>query len=363
MKITSCCLFQLLDKWYGVDARRVREVVRLPEITPVEEAPSWWIGVMDRRGQAVAVMDLHRRMGRQPSPYQLSDMVLILEDRQQRLFGLVASRVEEIYQLPPDHQAAIPAYTSTGSGSAGLSRYCIIAMLTLADRVVMLLDPDHVAGYLPEAIPDTDRHYHDIATADDLLPPVFEQQRYFMPDLPAAERLILRQRAQRLAQVETLLHRAQHNLYSTTVVVQLHQELLAINLRHICGFTRLRTIFAIPCCPAYIVGQINLRGEIITLADIGTILGIRATEEVYSYALLIKIHEQRIGIPVHDLLDMLALTEKDITMNDEGAPSGLNRAWLQGATWYRDQLVPLLDLERLCHSTLMLVDETLQESL
>ncbi|MBF0159284.1 MAG: chemotaxis protein CheW [Magnetococcales bacterium] len=361
MTTLSCCLFQLSDKWYGLDARRVREIVRLPEITPVEEAPSWWIGVINRRGQTVPIMDLHRRMGRQPLPYRLSDLIVILEDQQQRLFGLVVSSVEAIHELTLEQSPTTPAYTPPHS-AMGTGRYCIAAMVTVEDRLVMLLDPDRVAGYFPETATDSADGCQEATTADGLLPDIFEQRRHFMPELPPQQRAILQRRARQLMQTDNLLQQAQQSLSNATVMVQLNREILAIDLRHICGFTQLRTIFTIPCCPQHIAGQINLRGDIVTLVDISSMLGIQLLPDTpYRYALLVRIHEQRIGILVHDLLDILALTEKEIIMSHEQQSSRLDPSWTRNVTWYHEQMVPLLDLERLCQNKLLAADATEQE--
>ena len=55
--------FLLGKESYGVGILRVREIIRLPEITPVPFMPSYLCGVINLRGKIVPVADLCARFG------------------------------------------------------------------------------------------------------------------------------------------------------------------------------------------------------------------------------------------------------------------------------------------------------------
>src|SRR5665811_2304944 len=54
---------------YGLNVRAVREIVWLPELSPIEELPPYIAGVFNLRGRIVPVMDLGLRFGHPREPY------------------------------------------------------------------------------------------------------------------------------------------------------------------------------------------------------------------------------------------------------------------------------------------------------
>src|SRR5262249_6350869 len=56
-------LFALGDATFAVAARNVREVDRVPEITPVPGVPGWLHGVANLRGDLISVVDLRSFLG------------------------------------------------------------------------------------------------------------------------------------------------------------------------------------------------------------------------------------------------------------------------------------------------------------
>jgi purine-binding chemotaxis protein CheW len=55
--------FRVGRETYGVPITSIREIVRVPEITTVPDAPEYIEGVINLRGKIVSVMDLRKRFG------------------------------------------------------------------------------------------------------------------------------------------------------------------------------------------------------------------------------------------------------------------------------------------------------------
>ena len=53
--------FQVGRETYGVPITALHEIVRVPEITAVPDAPSYMEGVINLRGKIVSVIDLRKR--------------------------------------------------------------------------------------------------------------------------------------------------------------------------------------------------------------------------------------------------------------------------------------------------------------
>ena len=55
--------FQVGRETYGVPIAALHEIVRVPEITAVPDAPEFVEGVINLRGKIVSVIDLRKRLG------------------------------------------------------------------------------------------------------------------------------------------------------------------------------------------------------------------------------------------------------------------------------------------------------------
>ncbi len=78
----------------------VREIVRIPQITAVPNAPSYIEGVINLRGKIIPVVDLRKRFGAglAESPKKNRIVVVELGDRS---IGLIVSSASEVLRIPP----------------------------------------------------------------------------------------------------------------------------------------------------------------------------------------------------------------------------------------------------------------------
>ena len=74
MDFRSRLIFDLDGARFGLDATQVRGSVWLPELTPVEEAPPWIVGIFSQRGRIVPVADLHLRFDHPTRHYRPEDL-------------------------------------------------------------------------------------------------------------------------------------------------------------------------------------------------------------------------------------------------------------------------------------------------
>ena len=87
-------IFTLRGGVYAVPASAVREILWLPELTPVEESPRYVAGVLNLRGRIVPVIDLNVRFGHAPRPYHLEDSVILFE-WEDAIAGLIVNSVRD----------------------------------------------------------------------------------------------------------------------------------------------------------------------------------------------------------------------------------------------------------------------------
>ena len=65
--------FQVGRETYGVPITSLHEIVRVPEITAVPDAPDYLEGVINLRGKIVSVMDLRKRFGEKQATLQKTE--------------------------------------------------------------------------------------------------------------------------------------------------------------------------------------------------------------------------------------------------------------------------------------------------
>ncbi len=62
-EVLEIATFALANEHYGVETRFVREVVRMADFTPLPGAPSFLVGVLNLRGEILALIDLRTFFG------------------------------------------------------------------------------------------------------------------------------------------------------------------------------------------------------------------------------------------------------------------------------------------------------------
>jgi len=125
--------FQVGRETYGVPITSLHEIVRVPEITAVPDAPDYLEGVINLRGKIVSVMDLRKRFGSQEAAIRKQNRILVVE-HQGRLAGLIVDSASEVLKVPVEDVDPPPAVFQEG----GLN--CVTGLGKVKGRLVVLLD-------------------------------------------------------------------------------------------------------------------------------------------------------------------------------------------------------------------------------
>ena len=125
--------FQVGRETYGVPIKSLHEIVRVPEITPVPDAPSHMEGVINLRGKIVSVIDLRKRLGQKNIAASKRNRILVVEHNN-RLCGLMVDSASEVLKLPA---ADIQPATSVFQESA---KNCVTGLGKFRGRLIVLLD-------------------------------------------------------------------------------------------------------------------------------------------------------------------------------------------------------------------------------
>lgn len=134
--------FVLGREHYGVPVLKVREIIRLCNITPVPQMPDYIKGVLNLRGKIIPVADLRIKFAL--SKVENTDLTCIvvvsiaLPDKTSSLMGLIVDAVEEVVNIATSDIEPTPDF------GAALDTDYILGMAKIKGTVKTLLDLDKV---------------------------------------------------------------------------------------------------------------------------------------------------------------------------------------------------------------------------
>jgi len=125
--------FKVGRETYGVPITSLHEIVRVPEVTAVPDAPEYVEGVINLRGKIVSVLDLRKRLGETKVEPSRKNRILVVE-HQGRLAGLIVDSASEVLKIPPSDVEPSP----TASLEGGIN--CVTGLGKYQGRLIVLLD-------------------------------------------------------------------------------------------------------------------------------------------------------------------------------------------------------------------------------
>ena len=133
--------FALGREEYGLAILKVREIIGFMEITAVPRTPSYVRGVINLRGQVIAVVDLRAKFGMSRAERTEQTCIIVVEiSREGRKLstGIIVDKVSEVLSIKDESIEEAPAFG--GSVDTGF----ILGMGKIGSSVKILLDIDKV---------------------------------------------------------------------------------------------------------------------------------------------------------------------------------------------------------------------------
>jgi purine-binding chemotaxis protein CheW len=129
--------FEVGRETYGVPITSLHEIVRVPEITAVPDAPDYMEGVINLRGKIVSVIDLRKRLGEKKVTSSRRNRILVVEHKG-RLAGLIVDSATEVLKIPASDVEPSPTTLQEGRQN------CVTGLGKYAGRLIVLLDMTRV---------------------------------------------------------------------------------------------------------------------------------------------------------------------------------------------------------------------------
>lgn len=323
MDFLSLLIFDLDGARFGLDATKVRESVWLPELTPLEEAPLWVVGIFSLRGQIVPVTDLHVRFGHPARSYTPNDQVVVLETAHLPM-GLIVSEVIGVVELPGTAIQPPPQFESVANSSSHL----VAGEVRVSDDLVTLLDASRLTQLLDASM---------FSGANECPVP----SSHFCPQATPEARAVFHARAMALREISIEEDATRLGL----AVIELGGECFGIELAAIQEFCDIVQLSPIPCCPPHILGAMNLRGDLLTLIDPRAALNLPSAARG-GKAVVALLGDQAMGLAVDAVHNVIYLKQEELQL-----PPAILRerggAEIAGTAPYSGRMMTVLNLPAL----------------
>jgi purine-binding chemotaxis protein CheW len=156
-------VFRLGKELYGVDIASVQEIVRVPEVTQVPDAPAFLEGVINLRGRILPVVDLRKRLRLPAAEKNKASRVLVTE-KEKKVVGLLVDAASEVLRINTDEIEEPPEMISA------IGVEYITGVAKVEERLIILLDLKRILNV--EDIKKMETAHHQILSGE---PPVLPQ--------------------------------------------------------------------------------------------------------------------------------------------------------------------------------------------
>lgn len=139
--------FNLGAQEYGVPLLSIKEVLALPEVTPIPQSPNHFLGIMNLRGNVISVMDLRIKIGvKSANTDETSVMIL---DLGSYLLGVVVDKINAVLTLNEGDISERPILESTKSTdyieNVYRSKDQLVLLISIA-KALSLEDQTHLSN-------------------------------------------------------------------------------------------------------------------------------------------------------------------------------------------------------------------------
>lgn len=138
--------FELCREEYGVEVLRVREIIRMPEITVMPNTPHYVEGIINLRGKVIPIIAMRKRFGLEPAAYDNKTRIMVM-DLAGGLTGFIVDDVTEVIRIRSSEVQPPPAMVS-----GNLNQEFITGVFNHADRLLIIMDVERMFAVHEQAL-------------------------------------------------------------------------------------------------------------------------------------------------------------------------------------------------------------------
>ncbi|MDR2940107.1 MAG: chemotaxis protein CheW [Clostridiales bacterium] len=127
--------FEIEGEDYGIPIVHIKEIISVTVITKVPHNPPYVKGIINLRGDIIAVVDVRERFMKEFRPYDESTCIIVIEYGEYSL-GLIVDSVKEVVFINEENVVAPP------NAKLNYSNQFIKNIGKIGDEVALILDLD-----------------------------------------------------------------------------------------------------------------------------------------------------------------------------------------------------------------------------
>ncbi|MBU3538683.1 chemotaxis protein CheW [Polynucleobacter sp. UK-Gri1-W3] len=328
----SFLVFESESVRYAIPTESVDSIFWMPELSPIEAAPPWFIGLANWHGEVVHILDLSLRFKHSPRSYSTLTNIILVSAPQMRC-GIVSDSVMGLVDVPLEsivkREMVMPSDFSTPYADLieGEIKHedQIVLLLNLQKLLTVQIGDDASTSHGESELPSTKflaEHNEEIfrARMHQLAMPIIDQQEKDRDGF---------------------------------AIVAIGEIRYAIEIAYIAEFAHLKQCAPLPCCPPYILGVINLRGEILSVIDMTTLLNIQNIADKRDIVIL-QFESKRIALAVQRVEDFRYFDRHHISALQDVEDQ---HAQCKSLLKVDDGVAGILDIEAILLSSMLEIEE------
>ena len=130
--------FQLADEAYGLEILKVREIIKLMDITRVPRTADFMRGVINLRGKVIPVVDLRLKFGMPRTEATEQTVIIVVQygsGERSHTMGILVDQVLEVLSIDAGQIEPPPSF-----GAAAFDTSFILGVGKAQERVIFLID-------------------------------------------------------------------------------------------------------------------------------------------------------------------------------------------------------------------------------
>lgn len=140
-------IFTLANERYGIPLSKVKEVIGVPEVTPIPQVPKFFKGVINLRGRIISIIDLKNKLSMGTTEFTPKKTSIIITELEDTIIGCLIDEVSEVIGIDPDQiEQSVEMQSRVNknfiSGVAKTANYTDLIILI---DVTKTLNPDELA--------------------------------------------------------------------------------------------------------------------------------------------------------------------------------------------------------------------------
>lgn len=129
--------FKIDSEVVGIDILKVKEIIKMTTLTPLQESYDIIEGLINLRGQIIPVINLRTRFQLPRKDYDINTRIILIE-KNNKTIGLIVDSVSEVLTIGAKNVEAVPEISNPN-----YSDY-IQSIVKNDDHIIILIDIDKV---------------------------------------------------------------------------------------------------------------------------------------------------------------------------------------------------------------------------